>query len=81
MQDSIKTHGNFCTELGRPVVGIVTPLESVRPAGIGGSLRANGSVTKCACLQHTWQFYGRLRGKLGAHFGQVSQLYMHSSGM
>ena len=42
-------------------------------------LRANGSVTKCARLRRTRQFYRR--GTLGAHFGQVSQLYMRSSGM
>ena len=40
---------------------------------------ANGSVKKCARLWRTRQFYRR--GMLGAHFGQVSQLYMRSSGM
>ena len=40
---------------------------------------ANGSVKKCARLWRTRQFYRR--GMLGAHIGQVSQLYMRSSGM
>ena len=29
MQNSIETHGNLCTELRRPLVGIVTPFESI----------------------------------------------------
>ena len=68
MQNSIETHGNLCTEPRRPLVGIVTPFESI--------LR---SVKKCARLWRTRQFYRR--GMLGAHFGQVSQLYMRSSSM
>ena len=30
MQNSIETHGNLCTELGRPEVRIVTPFESTQ---------------------------------------------------